>query len=422
MICIIRGFFMLDGGMILLQEQNWKKQTTVFLTAQTMSLFGSALVQYAIIWYITLSTSSGVMMTLSTICGYVPQILVSLFAGVWLDHYDRKRLMILSDAVIAAVTLGIAVLFLMGIRSVWILFAALAVRSAGTGIQTPAVNAFLPQLVPEEKLMRVNGINSTLNSCVIFLAPAVSGLLLSVTSIEATFFVDVVTAALGISLMAMIHPERNRTKTVAELYSMTAGLKEGLFYLKKRKSLYRLFFFVMAVAILISPSAFLIPLLVSRTFGMEIWRLTIAEMTFSLGAVAGGILIAAWEGFRDRRHTVLLAAAFYGLMMIGMGISPYYLLFLCFNGFCGISMPCYNAPLTAYLQETVMTNFQGRIFSLLQIATAAALPLGTVLFGPLADLIPVQTILWINGIIVVLLVFAMFFLKIFPKTLDNDLC
>ena len=122
-------------------NQSWKNTAARFLTAQTISLFGSSLVQYAIVWYITLSTSSGRMLTISTVCGFAPQIAISLFAGVWIDRYDRKSLIMLSDTIIALSTLILAIAFFSGHRNIWLLFTVLMVRSAGTGIQTPAVNA-----------------------------------------------------------------------------------------------------------------------------------------------------------------------------------------------------------------------------------------------------------------------------------------
>ena len=95
----------------------WKKDITLFLSAQTISLFGSSIVQYAIIWYITLTTSSGLMITLSTLCGFLPQLIISLFAGVWVDRYNRKYVSMISDAVIAVVTLLLAISFILGYKS-----------------------------------------------------------------------------------------------------------------------------------------------------------------------------------------------------------------------------------------------------------------------------------------------------------------
>ncbi len=141
-----------------MENNIWKRKITLLLTAQTISLFGSSLVQYAIIWYITLSTSSGMMMTISTVCGFLPQIAISIFAGVWVDRYNRKKLIMLADAIIAFVTLLLAISFLMGDENIWLLFVVLLIRSAGTGLQTPAVNAIIPQIVPQDDLMRINGI------------------------------------------------------------------------------------------------------------------------------------------------------------------------------------------------------------------------------------------------------------------------
>ncbi|PKM53275.1 MAG: hypothetical protein CVV00_13140, partial [Firmicutes bacterium HGW-Firmicutes-5] len=128
---------------------HWIRKTVLFLLSQSFSLFGSALVQFAIIWHITLTTQSGVMMTISTVFAFLPQLVISLFAGVWADRYNRKTLMILSDFLIASATLVLAILFYMGYGSLWALFIASGIRSLGAGIQTPAVNAFLPQIVPK---------------------------------------------------------------------------------------------------------------------------------------------------------------------------------------------------------------------------------------------------------------------------------
>lgn len=380
---------------------NWKRKTAKFLIAQTISLFGSSLVQYAIIWYITLITASGSIMTIATICGYVPQMIISMFAGVWLDRYSRKKLIIAADSLIACSTGLIAILFLIGYQEIWLLFILLIIRSMGTGVQTPAVNAFLPQIVPKDNLMKVNGINSMLSSITIFLSPAVSGLLLTITSIELTFFIDVITAFIGVGITLTISEIKKEEEKKIQR-NMLQDIKEGMHYLQNHKPIKQQLIYIMIVAVLISPAAFLTPLLVSRAFGQEVWKLTVSQMVFSLGAIAGGALISIWGGFQNRRYTIIAATIFYGMMMIGIGIAPIYGVYLLFNGLIGISMPCYNAPVQVFFQENVEEEMQGRVFGMLQIANACALPSGTVLFGPLADIISVQTILILTGIVVVL--------------------
>ncbi len=377
-------------------QNQWKNKIIRFLTAQTVSLLGSSLVQYAIVWYITLSTSSGAMLTISTICGFAPQIIISLFAGVWIDRYSRKRLIMLSDGIIAASTLILAILFLTGYKNLWVLFIVLAVRSAGTGIQTPAVNALIPQIVPKEYLIKVIGINSTIMSLIMFLSPALSGTILSVSSLETVLFIDVITAIIGISITFTIAVSNySRAEGIGK--SSLHDIKMGFVYLKENSFVKRLLLFQIVVLFLISPSAFLTPLMVSRTFGMEVWRLTLGEMTYSAGTALGGILIAAWGGFKNRMDTTILAGAAYGLLMIAMGLSPVFPVYLVFNLLIGVTAPCYNSPITVMIQEKVEPSMHGRVFSFMQIATSCALPIGMVLFGPIADKVRIQSLLIVAG-------------------------
>ncbi len=214
-------------------KQDWKKKTTLFLLSQTVSLFGSSLVQYAILWYITLETQSGIIMMISIVCGFLPGFFISPFAGVWADRFNRKNLIILSDAGIAVSTLTLAILFMAGADALWLLFLMSAVRSLGTGIQVPAVGAFLPQIVPEEKLTRVNAINGTLQSVMTLISPMASAFLLTVAKIESIFFVDVFTAAIAILILAFLLRVPAHVKAQAkQVVGYFADLKLGLSYIR----------------------------------------------------------------------------------------------------------------------------------------------------------------------------------------------
>lgn len=384
-----------------IMENNWKKNIVRFLSAQTISLFGSSLVQYAIIWYVTLSTSSGVMLTISTVCGFLPQICISLFAGTWIDKYNRKKIIMISDIVIAISTLILAIVFLAGYKNIWLLFIVLMIRSAGTGIQTPAVNAILPQIVPQENLMRVNGIMSTCNSIMTFLSPAVSGAILSLFSLEITLLVDVVTAIIGVGITSFVKVRKLEKKTTKDK-TMIQTMKEGFKFVRGNKFVLNLLLFQMVSMFMISPSAFLTPLMISRRFGEEVWRLTMSEMTYSLGMVLGGVLITTWGGFKNRLNTALVAGTLYGVLMIGLGISPFFVLYLVSNTLIGLASPCYNTPITVSIQERVDSDMQGRVFSFMQITTSCMLPIGMMVYGPLSDIFPVESILIFAGILVII--------------------
>lgn len=382
-----------------MNECKWNRYITRVLVAQTISLLGSSIVQYAIIWYITLTTSSGKMITLSTLCGFLPQILISFFAGVWIDRYSRKRIVIITDCLIASATLVLVFSFLIGHKNIWLLLAVLAIRSAGTGVQTPAVNAIIPQIVPKRYLMKINGINSTLSAIIMFVSPAISGAVLSIATLEETLFIDILTALIGTSITATVPIESLKIeRRIVESHFIK--VKEGIFYLKKHDFIRNILSFQLLVLFLISPSAFLTPLMVSRTFGTEVWRLTMSEMTYSFGMIVGGAIIASWGGFKKKLNTTLVAGGFYGIMMIGLGVAPVFIAYLICNMLIGIASPCYNTPITATIQENVAAEMQGRIFSFMQIATSCALPLGMMFFGPLADIINIQNLLIISGILV----------------------
>ncbi|NLS52572.1 MFS transporter [Hafnia alvei] len=389
------------------QQLHWKKDIALFLSAQTVTLLGSSIVQYAIIWYITLTTSSGLMITISTLCGFLPQLVISLFAGVWVDRYNRKYVSMISDAAIALVTLLLAIAFILGYKPLWLIFAVLAVRSFGSGIQTPTVNAIIPQLVPKDHLIKINGINSTLSSLNMLIAPAASGVLYAYFSIEKIFFADVITAAIGLVFMSMLKITK-LTNGNLDGKSTIKAIGEGFHYLRQNPFIRYLIMFLIAMMILISPAAFMTPLMVSRSFGPEAWRLAINEMAFSSGAIAGGILIAMWGGFTSRLRTTLFAGGAYGFFMIALGCAPLFSIYLVFNFLIGITMPCFNAPVTSLLQEKVIPEMHGRIFSLVQVANCCALPLGMVLFGPLADHFRIEHLLVIAGVLVLLLCAQLF--------------
>jgi DHA3 family macrolide efflux protein-like MFS transporter len=150
-------------------EPKWWRKMMAFLISQGISLFGSQIVQMAVIWYVTLETSSGIWVTVLTLAAFLPQMIISLFAGVWADRYNRKRMIIAADAIIAVTTLLLAVFMMsgnVGEAALPAIILVSVVRSLGSGIHAPTVNAMIPQLVPEDGLMRVNGINGSIQSVV----------------------------------------------------------------------------------------------------------------------------------------------------------------------------------------------------------------------------------------------------------------
>jgi MFS transporter, DHA3 family, macrolide efflux protein len=383
---------------------NWRKNIILFLSSQTISLFGSMLVQYAIMWHITLTTKSGVMMTLFIICGFIPAFFLSPIAGVWADRYNRKILIIIADALIAIATLVLAILFLMGYESTWLLFVMAAIRAIGTGIQTPAVGAILPQIVPKEGLTKVNGINGSIQAIIMFVAPMVSAALLSMTSIEIIFFIDVITAAIAIFVLVTFFKIPSHEKaSEKQTTSYFSDLKQGLTYIKNHAFLKKFFLFFAFFFVLMAPAAFLTPLQVTRTFGDEVWRLTAIEIAFSVGMMAGGGVIASWGGFKNKVYTMSFASLLMGACTLALGVTPNFWIYLIFMAVFGVAMPIFNTPTTVLIQEKVDENYLGRIFGVFGMISTSMMPIGMLIFGPIADMIEIEWLLVGTGVFILIL-------------------
>lgn len=387
---------------------NWRRNIVLFLSSQSLSLFGSSLVQYAMMWHITLTTESGIMMTLFIICGFIPTFLLSPVAGVWADRYHRKMLIILSDGMIAIATLILAILFSIGYKEIWLFFAMAAIRAFGTGIQTPAVGAILPQIVPTHKLTRVNGINGSIQALIFFVSPMVSAALLTLATIESIFFIDVITAAMAIfTLLFFLKIPAHQKAAEKQTTGYFTDFKEGLRYIGNHAFLKKFFLYLAVFFVLMAPAAFLTPLQVTRSFGGDVWRLTAIEIAFSIGMMAGGGIIASWGGFQNKMKTLGFSGMVMGLCTLALGVVPYFSIYLVFMALFGIAMPIMNTPSTVLLQEKVGEGYLGRVFGVMGMISTSMMPIGMLIFGPVADIIEVEWLLIGTGILIIALAFLL---------------
>lgn len=375
----------------------WKKRVAIFLTGQTISLFGSFLVQYAIFWHLTLTTKSGLILALAAIFGFLPQAIVSIFAGVWADRVNRKLMVIAADAAIAFSTLVLALLMLTGIEDLWIIFLVMSIRSIGAGIQMPAVSALLPQIVPTSQLMRINGINSSIQSALSLLAPVAAAGLYSTMSIVSIFFVDVATAVIGLTLLALVPVPTIARAASSEKPSYFADLKDGISYIFSHE-LVRWVMAIFAVVFLltVAPSN-LSPLMLVRNFGEEVWMLTVLEIAFGVGMILGGIVMATF-GAKVNRVSMLIGTSIgFGVLTVILGLSPNLIFFYAVFFVIGLAVPAFSTSAMTLLQETVEPERQGRVFGFVGIVMAVAMPIGMVVLGPLADVVAVELLIVATG-------------------------
>ena len=384
-------------------QDKWKSRAILFLTSQSITLFGSTLVQMAIVWYVTLITSSGVWVAAFSVCSYLPEFLISFFGGVWADRYHRKKLIIGADFVIAMVTLSMMLLmpYIADQLFLWALLLMSVLRSLGAGVQTPAVNAVIPQLVPADQLMRFNGINATRQSVVRFAAPAAAGVILTISTLRSTLSIDVLTAALGIGLLSCVLIPYERKQT--EETSILADLKAGISYAFSESLIGRLLIIYGLFVFMCVPAGFLAGLLVSRVYGDTYGYLAVVELVGFAGMTLGGLLMSTWGGFKSRKATLLLGLTIFGIMAILMGLSTNFIFYLVLMALYGVALTMVQTATTTLLQEKTETSMQGRVFGLLGSMYSGCMPIGMAIFGPLADVIPLQWIMIASGVMLIVI-------------------
>ena len=388
-------------------------KAALFLASQAVTLLGSSIVQFAIIWYVTLETSSGGWVALLSAAAYIPQFLISFFAGVWADRYPRKRLIIAADGAIAIATLALVLLLpqIPQNETVYVALVAISViRSLGTGIHTPAVNATVPQLVAEDHLMKFNGINATVQSVVQFAAPAIAGSILTWGSFRGSLMLDVVTAMVGIGLLGAIAIPFEKRTDAAPIF---AEMQEGIRYATKERFLGKLIMLFGLFIFLCVPAGFLATLFVSRYYGDTYFHMTLVEVIGFLGMMAGGLLISTWGGFKRHTKTLLVGMMAFGLLAILMGVINSFDVYLALMVIYGVALTTVQTASTTLLQENSTPEMAGRIFGLYGAAYSSFLPIGMVVFGLLADRTSMRLLMVVSGGMLILMAAVMFLNKTF---------
>lgn len=390
--------------------QGWKTKTILFLASQGITLFGSSIVQFALVWYITLQSSSGVWVSALTLCAFVPQFLVSFVSGALSDRCNKKYLIIASDAVIAAATLALALLVPRLTSDTTVFYALLVVsivRSAGSGVQIPAVASMIPLLVPAEQLMRFNGLNAALTSLVQFASPFAAGAFLTLSSLRSTLLLDVSTAVVGICLLAFLlipHEKKQTGKT-----SLFQDVKQGAVYALQNRWVGKMLMVHGLFIFLAVPAGFLATLFVTRYYKESYAYMTIVEVVGFAGMSLGGVLMSTWGGFKNQVTSFLAGMSAFGILAIGMGLIDSFIVYLALMAMYGIALTMVQTATMTLLQQRTDISMQGRIFAFLNIMYSGALPLGMALFGPLSDVVSMRALMVLSGVLLMLLVLKLRF-------------
>ncbi len=391
----------------------WKTTFFTIWSGQALSILGSPLVQFALIWYLTVQTGSATVLATATLVGMLPNVVIGPFIGTLVDRWNRRRTMVLADSIEALATIALAVLFALDVVEVWHIFVILFIRSLAGAFHANAMNASTSLMVPVEQLTRIQGLNQLLNGGLNIVAAPLGALLLGMLSMPSILSIDVITALFAILPLVFIQvPQPVRNTVEAEKTTVWTDFKAGLRYMIGWPGLLIIGLMTVGINFTIIPAFSLLPLMVKEYFGGSAIHLSWLEAAMGAGMILGGALLGIWGGFSRKILTSL-----FGLMGMGAGtlilaLAPASAIFLAVGGalLVGLMTPVTMGPFFALIQSTVEPDKQARIFSLLSSVGTGITPLGLMIAGPVTDRVGIQAWFLLGGLLCIFMAVAGLFI------------
>ena len=325
------------------RTQDWKAPFFTIWTGQAFSLLGSQIVQFALIWYLTVKTGSATVLATVSMMALLPGVFLSPFIGPLIDRWNRRRIMLIADASIALITLSLALLFAFDLIQVWHIYVIMFLRAIGGNFHRPAMTASTSLMVPKEHLTRVQGVNQMLNGGLNIVAAPLGALLLELLPMKGIVAIDVVTALIAILPLFFIQipqPERKPEEIDAKP-SIFREMGEGFRYVLSWPGLPVILVMATMINFFLSPSISLMPLLIKDHFGGDALQLGWVNSIFGVGVIVGGLALGIWGGFKKRIFTGMMGLIGIGIGIAMIGVAPSSALYIVMIGnlIMGVMMP-----------------------------------------------------------------------------------
>lgn len=392
----------------------WKTKFFTIWTGQAFSLFGSRIVQFALVWWLTSTTGSATVLATASLVALIPEIVLMPIAGVYVDRWKRRLVMIFADAGIALASLALAYLFWIDAVQVWHIYVVMVIRAIGGAFHWPAMQTSTSMMVPNEQLTRVAGLNQTLNGVLNIFGPPLGALMMEVLKLHHIMLLDVLTALLAISpllFLSVPQPKRIDLEEGGSKPSMLTDLVFGLRYVATWKGLMLLTLMAMLFKTATTPAFTLFALLVKDHFKGGAVQYSAVETALGIGLLAGGVALSIWGGLKNRGsrkdgrvRTALSALAISGVFFVVIGYTPanafWLLLASVFS--MGIFLPFVDGNFAAVLQSSISPEVQGRVITIVISLLSLSSPIGLAMAGPVSDHFGLQTWYIAGGILTVL--------------------
>lgn len=379
--------------------QRWQPRFFSIWIGQSLSLIGSSLTQFVLIWWITQETGSANALAIAGMMALLPAALFSPIAGAVADRLNRRIVMIVADAVTAGCMLALVTLFAGGRIQLWHIYTLMFIRSTMQSFQQPAASASTMNLVPRNWLERVAGLNQSMQGVMTIASAPLGALALAILPIEGALMIDVVTALVGITPLFIYRIPQPSLVLHESPQSFLHDIQDGAKYIVGQRGLLMLYVVSGLVVLTVMPTFALTPLLVKQHFHGGVTEVAIMEGLAGVGIILGGVLVSVWK-FSSRRVLIVLISFAISCGTVALtALAPGDMLWLAIFWWfiSGVTFSTGNAPMVALLQGMIPNELQGRALSLLNMVYGLAAPIGLAIAGPLGDAYGVRAIFIAGG-------------------------
>lgn len=390
------------------ETKRWSVPFFTIWTGQALSLVGSSVGGFALVWWLTRETGSATILAFSSLVATLPNVILGPIAGALVDRWPRRRVMIVADSLVALFSAALAVLALLGRLEVWHIYVIIFIRSLGGTFHWAAMQAATSLMVPKAQLSRVAGMNQTLQGVLSIITPPLGALLMELMALHIIMAIDVATAAFAVGPLLFVvvpEPQRDEPMPARIMRALAHDVRDGFVYIWKWSGM---FIILVVAAILngvVNPGFSLMPILVQNHFGGGALELGWMESAWGLGLVLGGIALSVWGGFKRRILTSMVGLLIGGAAFLLVGLAPATAFTMALIGmlFAGFGNPIINGPFFAVIQDVVDPKIQGRVLTAIGSLSGMAAPIGMAIAGPAADAFGVQIWFVLAGIVAILM-------------------
>ncbi|WP_242694436.1 MFS transporter [Pseudogracilibacillus auburnensis] len=367
--------------------------------AQAASGLGSTFAAFSLSWLLYEMTGSKMAMGSIWVIFMVPSIIVQMFAGPFLDRWDRKKIMIFSEWLRAAAFIFPAIMIPMNQLEAWHLYGVAIAIGVAQPLFYPALMAYTADILPKEKLMKGNSLLEGTGQLMMLLGPALGGLLISVFGTELVLFILIFSLGTA-GFLLMMNPSIQK-KQSEKKESWYVQFKEGLQF-------YRIYPMLLGVGIMMmiinfctgAAQPMFLPY-ITDDLGGTAFQYGLFSSFFSFGMVAGSLLTGFLDEPKNRKRAMIGSLFINGVLFIGLAWTPYIWLALVISFGQGLFVIIFNINNTTLYQRRVPDHLRGRVFSVRVLLAQAGIPFGAGLGSLFAEWYSVPILFMVLGCIIV---------------------